>query len=129
MFDAWMQKTAHPHVFFAGDVPLYPLLNASDTVATYTSTVGCEALLMRRPVIQLKYYPGVRNMFLGEWGFARLAETPQDLPELVRQSFYHTGGLEVEERVAKEFPQERAAPKIAGAIRRIVSQTKHSEIA
>jgi len=122
LFDAWIQKKADPRILFAGDVPLYPLLNAVDAVVIYTSTVGCEALLMQRPVIQLNYYPGTFNMHLGEWGLARTAATPADLPKVICETFDHNQSSDVEMRVAKEFPQERAAPKVADAIRKILSE-------
>ncbi|MDE3017089.1 MAG: hypothetical protein KGI29_09270 [Pseudomonadota bacterium] len=115
-FDAWMRKTAHPHVMLAGEAPLYPLLNACDAVATFSSTVGCEALLTGRPVIQLGYYPGEFNMRLGDWGVARWAETPERLPEAVRQSFSGNMPEDMQARIAAMFPQEKAAPKIAKAI-------------
>jgi hypothetical protein len=76
---------------------------------------------MARPVVQLGYYPGKKTLLLGEWGVARLAETPQDVPEMVRQSFYEPMPKEMQLRIDQMFPNERAAPKIAAAIKAIVS--------
>ena len=120
IFDAWMERTAHPHVLLAGHVPLYPLLNASDAVATYQSTVGLEALLMQRPVIQLGYYPGKNALPLGEWNVARLVKTRADLPDAVRQTLHHENDATIQSRINALLPNERAAPKIAEAIRSIV---------
>jgi hypothetical protein len=122
VYDQWMNEAGHRHVIFAGDLPLYPLLNAVDAVATFTSTVGCEALLMGRPVIQIGYHRGQRNLLLGEWGVARLAETPEQLPEMVRRAFQEGVPREMQLRIDAMFSNERAAPKIAAAIARIISR-------
>jgi hypothetical protein len=122
LYDAWIRRSGHPHVVFAGALPLYPLLNASDVVATYASTVGCEAILMRRPVLQLNFECGRTALPLAELGLAHEVRHPDDLPKAVRDAF--AGDVDVGRvlmRSAEIFPQERAAPKIAGHIRRIVA--------
>jgi len=124
IFDAWMKRTAHPHVLFAGGLPLYPLLNAVDGLATYTSTVGLEALLMERPVLQLGYYPGKKTLLLAEWGVARLAEMPAQLPDMVAQTLHEPIPTHMQTRINEMFPNERAAPKVAEAINQILHSAR-----
>ena len=78
---------------------------------------------MRRPVLQLKYECGRTALPLAEWGLAHEVSHPDDLPKAVRDVF--AGGVDVDQvlmRSAEIFPQERAAPKIAGHVRRIVAR-------
>ena len=119
-FRKWIEESGYNNIIFAGDVPLYPLLNACDAVAFYTSTVGSEALLMKCPVIQLDYYLGNKNSLLGQWGVARLAKSPEDLPEMIRQSFYEKIPGKMQLRIDEMFPNEKAAPKIADTIHKIL---------
>jgi len=121
IYDTWMQKHAFPHVFYAGAVPLYPLLKAVDVVATYTSTVSVEALLMQRRVIQLKYQPGKSDMPLGEWHIAWEAESPADLPKLIGSAFHDDAEWQrMQTRINAILPQDKAGPKVASSIERIL---------
>lgn len=122
IYDEWLKSQSPESVAYAGGVPLYPLLKAVDVVATYTSTVSVEALLMRRKVIQLKYQPGRSDMPLGEWQVAWQAQDPAELPVLVRAAFYDEEEWQrMQQRMASLFPQGRAADVIAGHIRRILA--------
>jgi len=121
VFHEWIRKAGYDHVFFAGDLPMHPLLRAVNAVAIYYSTVGCEAVLMQRPVLQLNYYDANALLPLGEWGLARLVEQPQDLPDALRETLNDTRMTEhLLSRATELFPQERAAPKIAGHIKQIL---------
>jgi hypothetical protein len=121
LYDAWMKRTGHSHVVFAGGLPLYPLLKAVDVVSTYTSTVSSEALLMQRRVVQLKYLPGKSDLPLGQWGVAWQAEKPGEVADCVRKAFENDEeAVQMQARAARIYPQEKAAPKIAAHIRRIV---------
>lgn len=122
IYDCWMEKHNHPHVLFAGDVPLYPLLKAVDVVMTYTSTVSVEALLMQRRVIQLKYQPGNSDMPLGEWQVAWQAGNPSELGDVVRSAFYNEAEWEAMQlRINSLLPQEKAGPKVAKLIMDILN--------
>jgi hypothetical protein len=123
-FFTWMEKNAHPHVLFAGDVPLYPLLNASDAVVLLSSTVGCEALLVGRPVIQMDYFPALNTILLGEWGVAHWLKTPDRMVETVRQCFYEPSPDYMEARTNQLFPEGKSAPKVAAAIQSILFKTQ-----
>ena len=120
-FHAWMERTAHPHVMLAVDVPLYPLLNAVDVVVLISSTVGCEALMVGRPVIQLDYYDDVKTVLLGEWGIARMVKTPAELSETLHECFVDPIPPALQMRIDQFFPQGPAAPKVVDAILTIVS--------
>ena len=122
LFDDWMRTAPFDHIFFAGDLPLHPLLRAIDAVAMYDSTVGCEAVLMQRPVIQLNYHGSVDGLPLGHLGLARLVNTPEDLREAVRDTLTaHSMNRHLGLQAAQLFPQEKAAPKIAAHIKHIVA--------
>ena len=120
-FDDWLSKTQFKNVLFAGGLPLYPLLNAVDAVLTYSSTVGCEALLVGRPVVQLTYYLGIHTLLLTDWGVAWAADSPEALADIFTKCFYGEYTDAMKANVQAMFPQERAAPKIAAAINAILS--------
>jgi hypothetical protein len=121
LYDSWMAHTAHPHVKFAGHLPLYPLLNAIDVVATYTSTVSVEALLMQRKLIQLKYQPGKSDMPLGEWGLAWLTNCREDLSRTVKEAFEDEHAWKrMQAQIKTLLPQVQAGPKVASHIERIL---------
>ncbi|NBO18164.1 MAG: hypothetical protein EBV03_02870 [Proteobacteria bacterium] len=122
IYHEWMQRTNYPHVFFAASVPLYPLLRATHAVATYTSTVSVEALLMQRPVIQLRYHPGRSDMPLGEWGLALTARSRAELPARLREALTEDEAAKGRmTRVAQLLPQEKAGPKVARCIEAILA--------
>lgn len=124
LYDKWMKERNLPHVLFAGGVPLYPLLNAVDVVATYTSTVSVEALLMQKRVVQLKFYPGHCDVPLGEWNIAWLVEKPEQLTEKIRQAFSDEAEAErMRTRVTDLLPQEKAGPKVAALIEKLLLVT------
>jgi len=123
VYRAWLAKTQYPHVALAGDVPLHPLLRSVDAVVTYDSTVGIEALLMRRSVIQLQKKPrcDIRAMPLAEWGIARLADGPAALPRILQETLLdeHTSSRMLD--LARTLlPQDKAAPVIASYIHRLL---------
>jgi hypothetical protein len=122
LYEEWIRHSAYPHVGFAGDVPLYPLLKSVDAVATYGSTVAVEALLMRRPVIQLqKQSCSVGNpMPMADWGLAWSADGTADLPGILHQVLNSGEAWDsMRARIAELLPQDKAAPKIAYHIHRI----------
>jgi len=120
LYHEWL-KTAPQHVMYAGDVPLYPLLNAVDLVCTYTSTVSIEALLMRRRVVQLKYLPGKSGLPLDEWKMAWIAKSPDEVSECIHDALTDDAEWErMKGRIEEMLPQEKAAPKIAAHIERIL---------
>lgn len=121
LYHEWIKRTNYPHVFFAGGVPLYPLLRATHAVATYTSTVSVEALLMQRPVIQLRYHPGRSDMPLGEWGLALMAKSREELPQRLREALAEDDAAKTRmAQVAQRLPQEKAGPKVARCIEAIL---------
>ena len=63
---------------------------------------------------------GNKNSLLGQWGVARLAKSPEDLPEMIRQSFYEKIPGKMQLRIDEMFPNEKAAPKIADTIHKIL---------
>jgi len=121
IYDDWMKKYNHPHVAYAGGVPLYPLLKAVDVVATYTSTVSVEALLMHRKVIQLQYHPGESDLPLGQWGVAWQVRSPQSLPNILEAALNDVEEWQhMQERISNLLPQEKAGPKVATHIKQIL---------
>jgi hypothetical protein len=117
---AWVER-APKHVFFAGDVPLYPLLNAMDVVVAYSSTVTVQALFMRRRVIQLRYKSGDGGMPLAEWGMAWQVKKPEELSQRLHEALHdEQGWREKQVHINGIVPQRRAAPQIASHIRRIL---------
>lgn len=121
IFHDWMAATNHPHVAYAGGLPLHPLLRASDAIANYYSTVACEAALMQRPVLQLNYYDGNKLLPLGDWGIAEMIATADELNAAVARVLYDPETINrLLARSAAFFVQEKAAPKIAGHIQNIL---------
>jgi CDP-glycerol glycerophosphotransferase (TagB/SpsB family) len=121
VYDRWLDDTRHNHVYFAGGMPLYPLLQSVDVVATYNSTVSVEALLMDKCVLQLQYHPGKSDMPLAEWGMAWLAETPSVLEARLHDALHNEEeAAQKRAQIHKKLPQEKAAPKIAKHIRDIL---------
>lgn len=122
LFDEWMAKNAPAHVFFAGHVPLYPLLNIVDVVAAYTSTVMVEALLMQRDVLQLQYHSGKSDMPLYEWGLTLQVSSPEALSGRLSEALQDDGQASLRKTRANSFlPQEKAGPKVARYIYEILS--------
>ena len=111
VFERWM-RTAPPHALLAADVPLYPLLNACDAVAMYQSTVGLEALMVGRPVLQLTCYPAAQAVPLARWGLAREVAKRAELAATLRQAF----AQEEKKNLVMPLPKEKAAPQIARII-------------
>ena len=121
IYDEWMKKYKYPHVAYAGGTPLYPLLKAVDVVASYTSTVTVEALLMERRVLKLKYEEGRNDVPLGEWGMAWQADSPAELPDKLNAAFNDNAAWkQMQERIKSILPQERAGPGIATHIKRLL---------
>ncbi len=117
LFLQWIQNCGYEHVFFAGHVPLHPLLHDVDVVATYNSTVALEAVLMRRRVVMLKYYNAMHDLPLGEWGVAWLAQNPEAFAACVGEALHDDAASMKKQQLADELlPQERAAPKVAALI-------------
>jgi hypothetical protein len=117
---AWVEQ-APTHVYFAGSVPLYPLLNAVDVVVAYASTVTVQALSMQRRVIQLKYKSGDDGMPLADWGMAWQAEGPDELPQRLYEALNDEREWRRKQaRIIDIAPLEAAAPQVACHIRRLL---------
>ena len=115
------QRGVGARVMFVGDLPLYPLLNSVNAVATYTSTVGVEALLMNRPVLQLKFHEGRSDMPLGELGLAWEVNDRADLPKQLSAVLTDGEAWKAKrERIKRILPEVRAAPRIADLIRETI---------
>lgn len=128
IYEKWIKQSGHAHVFFAGDVPLYPLLNAVDVVATYTSTVGVEALLMYRKLIQLKYHPGKTDMPLGELEMAWLAHAPEELSGVLHDALTNELNWQFRQKRIEQFlPQQRSAPLVAETILSLLAKSRLTE--
>lgn len=120
IYEKWM-KGAPSHVSFAAALPIYSLLSAVDVVATYTSIISIEALLMGKRLIQLKYQPGRSDMPLGEWGLAWQAETPQELETVMWNALNdNKAWLKMQDRIRQHLPQSKAAPKITQYIKELL---------
>jgi hypothetical protein len=126
IYHRWLADCKGRPVSFAADVPLYPLLKAIDVIATYTSTVSVEALLMQRQVIQLKYHEGRSDMPLGEWGMAWLAEKREDLVPHLHEAFYNEEQKQQRiKRTSELLPQEKSGPKVAELIVDLLENPQH----
>lgn len=123
LYDAWLKQHAHPHVFYAGGVPLYPLLNAIDVVISHGSTVAVEALLMQRRVLHLKYYAGTfSDMPLGEWKLAWLAEHDGEVSPRLREALTDDAeAARMQQRTRELLHVERSTPKVVQLIRHILA--------
>ena len=120
-FLEWIEARAEKHIHYAGEVPLYPLLKASDALVTYGSTVAVEALLMQRSVVQLRYFDDFTDMPLGEWGIAALANGLSELAECMKKVLYDDAVHgEIQKRVREILSQKKAAPQVATLICDIV---------
>lgn len=119
-FRAWCARSPE-HVFFAGDVPLYPLINSIDALVVYNSTVAIETLLTGRRVVQLKYKPGASDVPLAEWGLAWLADQPDAVSGQLHSALYDDAEWDkTAERIAAMIPQQKAAPRVAEQILKIL---------
>ena len=121
LYDQWFKDKPQAHVAYAGGFPLYPLLKSVDVVSSYNSTVAVEALLMERRVLKLKYHLGESDTPLGRWKLAWRVEHPDDLPTKLDAALHDEEEWKrMQERITAFFPQEKAAPKVAEHIKRIV---------
>ena len=119
-FQDWVQQ-APPHVLYAGDVQLYPLLNAIDAVVAYSSTVMLETILMQKRLIQLQYFPEESGMPMAQWGLAWEVTRAGDLSRLLRDALHNEQEWEKRrERIAAYTPKIKAAPQIAEHIKKII---------
>ncbi len=122
-YDRWLKNRSIPHAYYAGNLPLYPLLSAVDAVSTYTSTVGLEAVLMEKPLIQLQYYEGPCDMPLAAWGLAWQVSSASGMAAALKGALYDTTAIRSHQATARKLlPQEKAAPAAARAIIEILSR-------
>lgn len=129
LYDRWMENRTAQMVLYAGDLPLYPLLNAVDLVTTYISTTGLQALLMGRRLVQIdKCCPGGSGeMPLAAWELAWGAQNVDALPGVIRTAFRDEAGWqEMKSRVETRLRQEKAAPKVAEHIRRLLNSPPYA---
>lgn len=113
----WMTGRRPEHAMLVDDLPLYPLLNAVDAVATYNSTVGIEAALVLKPVIQLQYHQGRNDLPLGELGLASLVRSPTDMKGAVEQALTTPrSDHELARQVHRVVPVDRATDRVVDLI-------------
>lgn len=117
LFHDWLNACGHTHVFYAGEIPLYPLLQVVDVVASYNSTTCIEAVLMERETLMLKPYRAQHDLPLGEWGLAWLAHDWNEFSQCLGEALYDRAAAEEKRARARALlPAERAAPKVATLI-------------
>lgn len=88
-----------------------------DVVATYTSTLGVEAVLLGKPLVQLKNYLGPCDVPLGEMGMAYLVENREHLHNQLRSALYDTKANEkMRALVNKRLPTEACSESICERI-------------
>ncbi|MGV2620792.1 UNVERIFIED_CONTAM: hypothetical protein N8J90_06375 [Halobacillus marinus] len=84
---------SNPYIFSAQGLQLYDLLHLSDAVVSYSSTVGLEAMLAKKPVFILNEpFPGYSGYYtiLGKL----VQSNPVRLADLVT-SYFHTNDMKV----------------------------------
>jgi hypothetical protein len=125
IFEAWSQDKEKLSI--AADVPLYPLLNAVDVVAVYSSTVSVEAVLMNKKVIQLKYFPEKTGIPLIEWGVVWPVYAPSELNTTVAHALENEGEWEnMSTKIQQLMPKTKAAPQIVNHITQILEKPQHN---
>ncbi len=121
VYRRWISGIDDSQARLASNLPLYPTLNAVDAVATYNSTVGVEAVLMLKQVIQPVYVSGGSDLPLAELGLARQVRSPQEWGRVIGEAFAATESNEVlQAKVSETFPPGKAAPRIAALIRSLL---------
>jgi hypothetical protein len=123
LFDQWITEIADPCVLYAGGLSLYPLLKAVDILVTYTCTTALEAVLMYRRCIQLeKRCPGgSADMPISDMGLAWKAQGANDMSQVMNQALNNKlEWQQIQERIKLLLPQEKAAPKVASVIKKIL---------
>lgn len=71
------------------DIEPLEAVEGVDVVASYTSTLGVEAVLLGKPLLQLKNYPGPCDVPLGEMGLAYLVEDRNGLNQKLHTALYN----------------------------------------
>lgn len=122
LYEKWVRDKNHPDVTIDPGYELLQILNASDVVLGYTTTVLLEAALMGVSVAQLMYCKKKNDLPLTYLGVAaEISENSQMIPVL-RQLL--ESRLTKEQRLKKVeqvFPVRPATPQIAELIWNIVS--------
>jgi len=121
LHERWI-KTAPAHVRLVKDIPLYPLMKMVDGVITYASTTGLEALLMHKPLIQLRYFPEDNGMPLSDWGMALTVKKPDELVEAIRRVLEDDDLCRsIQKKAAGLVPHQKAAPLVVNVIMSLLS--------
>ena len=116
----WLE-TAPDHVHMANDVPLYPLLNAVDVVASYSSTVLVESALMEKPLVQLRYFPEDNLVPLAECGMAWPVNKPEKLAGVLEKALGDKKEWQAIKLTTQSLmPSQKAAPMVAETIRKLL---------
>jgi hypothetical protein len=113
-YERWLQGRSA--AFLAADCDLHELLAASDLLLARTTTVGLEAALMRKRILQLdaQFHTDLPLASMGvAWGSRSLGELSGEIGHALADD---EGFARIQEQIRRKLPSEPAASKIAAII-------------
>lgn len=113
-YEQWL--SGKPRAYLAADCNLHRLLVNADLLLARTTTVGLEAALMHRRILQLdwKLHRDLPLAAMGiAWGSAGYATLPGEIGNALEDD---TRFEEIKRQIARKLPAEPAASKIASIV-------------
>jgi hypothetical protein len=120
-FDGWIAAQGNDRVRLADHYDLYSLIRSVDVVATITSTVGVEAVMLGRPVLTVNSGGESSDVPLADYGFALSVPDLCDVGPTLSTLLFDTKQRDKLQRAQAQLrPDGQAAKRVVDAVEQLV---------
>jgi hypothetical protein len=120
----WFSKRILHNLILDENYNLHHLLNATNLVISYTSTVLLESLYLGTPIVQINPFFSKSDMPFGDMGLSLQAKNIAGLLMIIKEGLDQKKSKgEIIREAGLIFPMQPAAPKIANLIKEILENS------